>query len=142
MSDMGKIKKKSVSSIFIAAVYIAIVLAAGGFVEAADSTSLTSDWAAIISITKLLLWSFMLSLVLLMFTLIGAEVALKPLDMGAVDEVVLIDAVEDFGSMIDTLDRKLLAGNMNRKAHRKVRTFLEGRTRFDRRAPIVRKEAA
>jgi len=139
---MGKNKKRSANSVFMVAMYIAIVLAAGSIVEAADSSSLSSDWTAIIAITKLLLWSFMLSLVLLMFTLIGAELALKPLDMGEVDDIVLVDAVQDFGSMIDTLDRKLLAGHMNRKAHRKARTFLEGRTRFDRRAPIVRKEAA
>ena len=57
-------------------------------------------------------------------------------------DVILVDTVEDIGSMFDTLDRKLLSGYMSRDAHRKARIFLEGRARFDRRGPVIRRKAA
>jgi len=139
---MGRNRKRSLDSISITATCIAFTLIAGGVVEASESGSLSSDWSAIIAITKLLLWSFMLSVVMLMVTLIGSELALKPLNRGEIVDVALIEAVEDIGSMFDTLDRKLLAGYMSRDAHRKARIFLEGRARFDRRGPIIRRKAA
>lgn len=139
---MGKLMKRSVDPISIAMIGIAVTLVAGNIVEGAESAALSSDWPAIIAITKLLLWSFTLSLVLLMVTLIGSALALRPLDSAEVIDVILVDTVEDIGSTFDTLDRKLLAGYMSRDAHRKARIFLEGRARFDRRGPIIRREAA
>ena len=139
---MGKCRKGSVDSISIMAVCVVLTLVAGNVVEASESSTLSSDWTAIIEITKLLLWSFMLSLILLMVTLIGSELVLKPLDSGELVDMVLIDAVEDIGSTFDTLDKKLLAGYMSRDAHRKARIFLEGRARFDRGEPIARRKAA
>lgn len=139
---MGKLGKRSFEPISVTAICIAFTLVAGNIVEGAESSALSSDWPAIIAITRLLLWSFTLSLVLLMVTLIGSALALKPLDSGEVIDVVLVDTVEDIGSTFDTLDRKLLAGYMSRDAHTKARIFLEGRARFDRRGPIIRREAA
>jgi len=139
---MGKNGKGSLDSISMMAVCIAFTLVAGGVVEASDSTVLSSDWSAIIKTTKLLLWSFMLSLIFLMITLIGSQLALRPLDSGEMVDVILVDTVEDIGSMFDTLDRKLLSGYMSRDAHRKARIFLEGRARFDRRGPVIRRKAA
>jgi len=78
----------------------------------------------------------------LMVTMVGSALALKPLDSGEVIDVVLVDTVADIGSTFDTLDRKLLAGYMSRDAHRKTRIFLEGRARFDRRGPFIRRKAA
>jgi len=139
---MSRNRKRVVNSMYRMALCLALALAAGGVVEASETTALSPDWYAIIQITKLLLWSFMLSVVFLMVTLIGSQLVLGPLDAGETADVILVDSVEDIGSMLDTLDRKLLAGYMSRDAHRRVQEFLEGKARFDRRAPVVRRRAA
>ncbi|MBN1882389.1 MAG: hypothetical protein JW885_09465 [Deltaproteobacteria bacterium] len=139
---MGANRKGSLEPIPLIAVCVFLTLVFGGVVEASESSALSSDWSVIIEITKLLLWSFLISVVLLMVVLIGSAQAFIPLDAGETADTVLFDVIEDIGSMFDTLDRKLLAGHMSRDAHIKARTFLEGRARFDRGGQIIRRKAA
>jgi hypothetical protein len=139
---MGIHRKGSVEPISLAVISVALALVAGSVVEASETAAHSSDWSAIIEITKLLLWSFMLSLVFLLITLIGSALVLRPLDVDEMVDVILVDTVQDIGSTLDTLDRKLLAGYMSRDAHRRVQEFLEGKSRFSRRESIVRRKAA
>jgi len=138
---MGTNRKGAAAPISPVAVSIAFTLIIGGVVEASES-AVSSDWSAIIEITRLLLWSFTLSLVLLVITLVGSGLALKHHDAEETADQLLVDAIEDIGSTFDTLERKLLTGNMSRDAYKKARTFLEGRARFDRRGPVIRRKAA